>query len=742
MVINIYSFLNAFSFIQNSKKENLIYNTIRSEENVFKKKKNFLTKKITIMNILLLLFFSFIQTINSHVCGFDNYPHKKPEVLDMTLNEDSEVEINNIKKEQKSLNFIDDDNSNNFLNSLKDNLNKDNNKRNLQISSTFDPIRIYYDYTTVDSQLSRQIIPSNMVEGLKKVLANTQKIFENILGVRRYTTNLRVKSCDRSIEIAALVKSGVNSDIVIFPFFDTSLANTSTEAYATACIISSVDNRPVAGLIGISPKFSVTKTNWEDYYTNLALHELSHVIVFNPNLFEFFRDKNGEPYNLQEVIKSQVVNGLKRNLLAYPKVLETAKKHFNCSSLLGMELENQGGQGTASSHWEARIMLGDFMIGLSFDDISISEITLALFEDSGWYSVNYYTGGLFKYGKNKGCNFLNSKCITNDKVISNDEFCIQPYQSLCTTNRLSRGICYITDTSNPDDSNYAYFSKPSTGGLFMSDFCPIIAVPTNTTYFYPWSCTDGMSNYPSEFDENISQTSGCFMSNAIRSTANSNVLTKSYRATCYNFKCDFEKMNLSINIGSQNVNCPKEGGSVQVPGYSGNVFCPDFYKMCSFKSQCKNLISCATNRVLPVDAVYNYVPVDISQMSNNGSTVKVDPTTNPVVTPTNPVVTPTNPIVTPTNPIVTPTNPIVTPTNPIVTPTNPIVTPTNPVVNSIPTPKNTTINTNPTVNAPKPPTIDYNKNFTKDDSIENNEYFLKINKLKIFFILLAYCLLY
>ena len=31
------------------------------------------------------------------------------------------------------------------------------------------------------------------------------------------------------------------------------------------------------------------------------------------------------------------------------------RAHFNCSSLVGAELENQGGQGAARMHWEKRI---------------------------------------------------------------------------------------------------------------------------------------------------------------------------------------------------------------------------------------------------------------------------------------------------------------------------------------------------------------------------------------------------
>lgn len=35
---------------------------------------------------------------------------------------------------------------------------------------------------------------------------------------------------------------------------------------------------------------------------------------------------------------------------------EEARRHFNCSSLEGMELENQGGMGTELNHWEKRLL--------------------------------------------------------------------------------------------------------------------------------------------------------------------------------------------------------------------------------------------------------------------------------------------------------------------------------------------------------------------------------------------------
>ena len=55
---------------------------------------------------------------------------------------------------------------------------------------------------------------------------------------------------------------------------------------------------------------------------------------------------------------------------------------------------------------------GEYMNRYFYDmEPVISEFTLALFEDLEFYKVNYYTGGLMRYGKNNCSDFLNKKCI-------------------------------------------------------------------------------------------------------------------------------------------------------------------------------------------------------------------------------------------------------------------------------------------------------------------------------------------
>ena len=43
------------------------------------------------------------------------------------------------------------------------------------------------------------------------------------------------------------------------------------------------------------------------------------------------------------------------HLMVTEKVKDEVQKHFDCDTLEGAELENQGGDGTALTHWEKRL---------------------------------------------------------------------------------------------------------------------------------------------------------------------------------------------------------------------------------------------------------------------------------------------------------------------------------------------------------------------------------------------------
>lgn len=110
---------------------------------------------------------------------------------------------------------------------------------------------------------------------------------------------------------------------------------------------------------------------------NIFIHELTPTLAFTTNMYKL--------YKAQPVTKEIMWQGQKKVFMMTPKVVEAARKHYGCNSLVGVQLEDRGPETSALTHWESRIMLGDYMISNDFEERAISDITLALFalfEDS------------------------------------------------------------------------------------------------------------------------------------------------------------------------------------------------------------------------------------------------------------------------------------------------------------------------------------------------------------------------
>ena len=91
------------------------------------------------------------------------------------------------------------------------------------------------------------------------------------------------------------------------------------------------------------------------------------------------------PWNVRGGTQTRTID-----LMVTPRVVEEVRRHFNCSDLEGAELEDQGGDGTALTHWEKRIFQNEAMTGTVHTENPVySRLTFALLEDSGWYLPNY-----------------------------------------------------------------------------------------------------------------------------------------------------------------------------------------------------------------------------------------------------------------------------------------------------------------------------------------------------------------
>ena len=419
-------------------------------------------------------------------------------------------------------------------------------------------------------------------------------------------------------------------DLVIFGQFadlgESTLATASARGFQEE---GTNIGQPYLGVVKINKNIDYALPNSEIYFQSILVHEFTHILGFSKKFFE-------EYYH--NIYTKRDDDGLMRYYLNSSKVLEVAKNYFDCPTIEGVELENQGGEGTAASHWEARILLGEYMNGYAYtEEQVISEFTLAVLEDSGYYKPNYYTGGLMRYGKHKGCAFLTEKCIDKTTHKTNENFenefydTINKYKSIestCSSGRQSRTYkawWELEDVSNFPEY-YKYFEKENIIGYEPADFCPVslkYQKEEDLSYFSGHCSKIGAKVYGSVLQypaynfngtsaallkltgESFNDHSFCFLSSLTKNTYQDAEFTSHLvRANCYEILCS--PLSLTLKIFDDYIVCPRGGGKISVEGYYGYLLCPDYNLMCTGTEICNNMFDCIEKQSTKKEDIYNY----------------------------------------------------------------------------------------------------------------------------------------
>uniref|UniRef100_A0A8C7B0D8 Leishmanolysin-like peptidase n=1 Tax=Neovison vison TaxID=452646 RepID=A0A8C7B0D8_NEOVI len=253
-------------------------------------------------------------------------------------------------------------------------------------------------------------------------------------------------------------------------------------SYAAYCQQEAKMDRPIAGYANLCPNMISTQPQEFIGMLSTVKHEIIHALGFSAGLFAFYHDKDGNPltsrfadglppfnYSLGLYQWSdKVVRKVERSwnvrdnkiishtvyLLVTPRVVDEARKHFNCPILEGMELENQGGMGTELNHWEKRLLENEAMTGSHTQNRVFSRITLALMEDTGRQTLSPF------------CDTLRSN----------------PLQLTCRQDQRAVAVCNLQKFSKPLPPEYQYFDELSGiptedlpyygGSVEIADYCP------------------------------------------------------------------------------------------------------------------------------------------------------------------------------------------------------------------------------------------------------------------------------
>ena len=474
----------------------------------------------------------------------------------------------------------------------------------------------------------------------EKALIKVKQTFEKILQVKQMTDNyyisdqqildLNIKKWDKTKIGSDLGKKNIGLksqgiDLYIFiRFGDKNEIGKTTLALAGPSYFDPITKQPIVGYIILNREVDYSKINSLRYLEGILLHEFTHILgflkYFFDNVYHYYFTKTGD-------------DGVIRGYLKSPMLITIAKKYFNCDNIEGIQLEEYGGEITAGSHWESRILLGEYMIGEVYpEEQVISEFTLAVLEDLKFYKAKYYTGGLMKYGKNKGCEFLNTKCVVNGKVNpkfkneffdKNTKYSIDkiPFDPGCSSGRLSRTYHIIYPYPEPIPKHFQYYGNEYFGGIrVMADYCPVsVNHPFEKDdreasniyhigscseigsgkygYFIPYKISGNKIKYFRNGDiekytgEEYSSNSFCVLSSLVsKNVDNYQLYSKTTRGICHQMFCSDK--SLTIKINEDYIVCPREGGKIKAINYEGYLLCPDYFLICSGSVLCNDMIDC------------------------------------------------------------------------------------------------------------------------------------------------------
>jgi len=340
-------------------------------------------------------------------------------------------------------------------------------------------------------------------------------------------------------------------------------------------------SRPLAGSINFNPGsndfLSLVNSPSNNFLFRqlvyVGLHESTHALGFTNDLYSSYLTPNGALY-LNGATTSTSYAGYPTTTMTTPRVTNWAQNYFNCSSLTGLELESAGAQGTANSHWESRLVVAEYMTGvtLSLNPV-FSGLTLSLFEDMGWYSVDYTVAQPMRFGLGMGCGFVTQSCSSS--TWGND-FCTDSPSSYggnnyCTGERDAVGYCSFTAYTSALPSGYQYISgQPMWGGNQYQDFCP---TPLGYSNRY---CKDEYTSFTGAGIPQVGTTLG----------PSSMCLTISWpqdstlQGSCYLVFCTQGAQTYLINVGGANYSCTP-GSTVTVSSLGGLVVrCPALAVAC------------------------------------------------------------------------------------------------------------------------------------------------------------------
>jgi len=200
-------------------------------------------------------------------------------------------------------------------------------------------------------------------------------------------------------------------------------------------------------------------------------------------------------------------------------------------------------------------------------------MTLALFEDSGWYyDINYKKSKHLDWGYRKGCEFVENRCNASWPR-GEGYFCTVQGEEGCSYDRKAYGSCDLRSWMSIPPK-FQYFDKPHVGGpIEYADFCPF----TNPEFY----CDQSAAASDGKYGDSTGSSSRCFLTTLTRSVDEK---LNPQKPLCYPHHC-WSSTDYAIQVGSYWYACgntiEKEKTLSNILSYNGSIICANSSILCS-----------------------------------------------------------------------------------------------------------------------------------------------------------------
>jgi len=374
--------------------------------------------------------------------------------------------------------------------------------------------------------------------------------------------------------------------------------------------LSMLNNRPVYGLININPRFlNQISTNQVTVLSQMMFHEVVHVMGFINRMYKYWLNRqNNDPYGESlplYVYYSENYPTKPHFILSTPKCHQYASKVFDSKLLsetipIGIEIEDINS--TNISHPSSRMFFGELMTNSQSYPSVLSNLTLSIIEDMGWYYPNYSMAEPLLWIDTSIYGYSN-----NISSFSLPPYLLYPKNYICSSNETKKGISCSYDFSSP--ASCPLIENTCDNNETENEFC------MNQPYYNPYNYTyqgerlfdylplklsdsrflcsdDSITNYgynqnfTAKFGMEFGSSSSCLNFEYYN---NENSINE--YSGCFKTKCSHDNRSIEFFIFSNTYTCFQENQRIEISNNYGikSIICPDPLLFCHYRSSLSDI---------------------------------------------------------------------------------------------------------------------------------------------------------